>query len=512
MAFANREPRPRNRRRVIVAGADARELRALLVGGREHSGLSVERAADRVGISVSSLRRWERGDAVPSDAVLKALADLYGVPPGPLLLAVHHIRDVIHRRRFEEVTSQDTLRRSFGAVPGLSTVRRTHGLTQVALAELLSVSRSKVAAWENGRTAPSHDEVQSLAQALDMALPTLESRLRTPPADERLKLPDAGLRALRLRQAEGVAAVAERVGIDATQLTKYERGDAVPPVQVMRRLSAVLDVSVADVAEACGQPDPTPSPPADWTAETVGPELGKCRRWYGLTKRDVAQICSVAPARVQQWEAGSALPEFKAVVRLSSRLGFDILSAAEASGRLSAITPPSTWSAGTFLDLWPKLRELSGLSVAEVAHAIGVTPQNVSYWEHRDAEPKDEHLPSLAALLRRQLHWHPDLSEVDATDLARTRRATTRSGRRTARDPLGEAIRTCREAAGISRRAVAQALNISPSTIENWERHGVPDQSLPKAAEIAVLLDNPGDVMSALAERVFPASPSVPDD
>src|SRR5271154_6068865 len=51
---------------------------------REHQGLTLERAAELSGISISHLSRLESSERQPSVASLLALSDAYGVPVGVL--------------------------------------------------------------------------------------------------------------------------------------------------------------------------------------------------------------------------------------------------------------------------------------------------------------------------------------------------------------------------------------------------------------------------------------------
>jgi DNA-binding XRE family transcriptional regulator len=65
-------------RRLVVNGKRARRL-------RERAKLTQERAAVRVGLAASSLRRIETGERSVQLTTLGKLADLYGVKPAQLL-------------------------------------------------------------------------------------------------------------------------------------------------------------------------------------------------------------------------------------------------------------------------------------------------------------------------------------------------------------------------------------------------------------------------------------------
>lgn len=52
---------------------------------RKAAHLTADKAAERIGVHVNALLRWERGEAEPMGANLIALAELYGVSPEHLM-------------------------------------------------------------------------------------------------------------------------------------------------------------------------------------------------------------------------------------------------------------------------------------------------------------------------------------------------------------------------------------------------------------------------------------------
>lgn len=55
---------------------------------RKDAGITPERAATALGVSVSTLFNWERGDTNPDADKVKAMAELYSVSPDYLLSVV----------------------------------------------------------------------------------------------------------------------------------------------------------------------------------------------------------------------------------------------------------------------------------------------------------------------------------------------------------------------------------------------------------------------------------------
>lgn len=52
---------------------------------REQAGIKAERAASELGVSITTLFNWERGDTNPDADKVKAMAALYRVSPDYLL-------------------------------------------------------------------------------------------------------------------------------------------------------------------------------------------------------------------------------------------------------------------------------------------------------------------------------------------------------------------------------------------------------------------------------------------
>ena len=55
---------------------------------RKAAGLTQERAAELLGVSVRTLAAWERGESTPPNARVLAMVDIYGSPT----LAIEHLR------------------------------------------------------------------------------------------------------------------------------------------------------------------------------------------------------------------------------------------------------------------------------------------------------------------------------------------------------------------------------------------------------------------------------------
>lgn len=83
------------------------EYRNIYKTCRKAAGLTQEAAAERLGISVESLRAYETGQRVPPDEVVEAMSDLYNT----LHLIVRHVREknAMYGRVVPEVPKMDVL-------------------------------------------------------------------------------------------------------------------------------------------------------------------------------------------------------------------------------------------------------------------------------------------------------------------------------------------------------------------------------------------------------------------
>lgn len=111
---------------------------------RIRSGLSQVSAADRLGVSRWTLRRWERGER-PTLAGIRGMAGLYNLP----ISHVAKVAGVVFPSELDPSTW------SPGQLPGLLRVLRDwSGLTQRALAARVGAALATVRGWESGRIQP----------------------------------------------------------------------------------------------------------------------------------------------------------------------------------------------------------------------------------------------------------------------------------------------------------------------------------------------------------------------
>ena len=58
-----------------------------LRAARVNAGMSQRKAAERLGVSVSTLRNWENGKTFPTQPHIEKMCDVYGIPFDALFFA-----------------------------------------------------------------------------------------------------------------------------------------------------------------------------------------------------------------------------------------------------------------------------------------------------------------------------------------------------------------------------------------------------------------------------------------
>lgn len=240
------------------------------------------------------------------------------------------------------------------------------------------------------------------------------------------------LRQLRLRAGWSLDQLAARTGVSKTAIGLIERGQQTPRRFALCRLADALQVDASELAARFGQPDPTPTAPSAWAPSQVGGELARWRARAGDSQPDLAAAAGVSVDTVLRVERDRRLLPAALARIAGDRYGFDIAAALAAAGYDVDLASPSQWGPGHFVDLWPRLRQLAGLSVRDVADAIGASPAAVGYWTERGSEPTDGQLAPLAAVLADRLGWHPVIAGLDRSTLAQ---ALGRSRRRADTSP-----------------------------------------------------------------------------
>ncbi|MFG3259037.1 helix-turn-helix domain-containing protein [Streptomyces sp. NPDC048172] len=119
-------------------------------------------------------------------------------------------------------------------------VRERAGLSQADLAHAAGAGANSIGRWERGKGAPSPRLFASLAEALNVP----PSRLLRPLRE------DADLASLRTRVGLRQEDVAERLGVQASDVSELELGTGKMRAQWAGVLQELFDVSLEDLTRA----------------------------------------------------------------------------------------------------------------------------------------------------------------------------------------------------------------------------------------------------------------------
>jgi len=201
-------------------------------------------------------------------------------------------------------------------LPGLALARRRARLTQRVLAERIGVAPTTLSMWEvAGIPVP-----MSLAVQLEQLLATDLAELELPPPH--VVVPDdRPLRRLRreARMTQREAAAHLRIAVGS--LARYEAGERVPPVPVVRRMAAAYRRPVGDVLALTGH-ELVPLPPgSSWSRAEVPEAIRALRTTAGMTKDGLGRVLGRSGQAVRSWEAGRSRPTATTLRRLEVLFG-----------------------------------------------------------------------------------------------------------------------------------------------------------------------------------------------
>ncbi len=183
--------------------------------------------------------------------------------------------------------------------------------------------------------------------------------------------------------------------------------------------------------------------------------LPSIRKRLDLTQQELADLLEVSPATVTSWETGKSRPRQSNLAQIVTLREMDQAEVDEALGREPA---PEAMKP----EQLKRLRKKHDLIQAELAALIGVSPASITSWESGKTSPSRENrraIANVAAMARAEV------------DLALNRHEEGGKGRPKTREPelSPEEIRSLRDSLGLSQRALAEKIGVSPNSISNWE-------------------------------------------
>lgn len=165
------------------------------------------------------------------------------------------------------------------------------------------------------------------------------------------------------------------VGISPAYLSEIERGKKVPSIAILNKITTKLNIPKSELVEL-GQ---------DSVGITLGEKIKLIREEKGLTLEELAKITQISEPYLSRIETGAVYPAVTTVKRLAQGLKVSL-----------AVLFPAGNSLGEKLRM---VREEQGLSQAELAKQIGVSPGLIWQIEHGKVQPSISILEKIAHAL-----------------------------------------------------------------------------------------------------------------
>lgn len=183
--------------------------------------------------------------------------------------------------------------------------RKERGITLSNLAEQLEISPSYLSAVERGVRKPSIPMLKRISEALNVSVTYLLSESDDEATAEKLRF----IRESRGLSIEDLAEISE---IPVASLEKFERGQAVPDLEDLKKLSEALNVNLRYFLEQSDQ------------ANSLGYRLKKLRLKQGLTITALADRSEVSPGLLSQIENGQTTPLLETLERIARSLNVHV--------------------------------------------------------------------------------------------------------------------------------------------------------------------------------------------
>lgn len=200
-------------------------------------------------------------------------------------------------------------------------------------------------------------------------------------------------------------------------------------------------------------------PPVDLADELTGDVLREARTNAAMGQRTLAGVMDVDKSTIAKWETGDRKPRGVYLERLLEHLPTlrELMGEGGPTNPFPPGEPPENTppDGGRFGNSLRRARNTAGMTQAELATEVGVCSHTVSDWECGRYTPTRTNLTELHDAL-------PAFNTVPANVPDPDERAEGGA--------VGNAIRTARDRADITRRVLAGRIGVSEAAVESWER------------------------------------------
>lgn len=212
---------------------------------RKEAGMSRERLATAVGMSVGEIRRIEIGERAMTSASAERFAKVLNIEP--MLI-----------KRYKSEHKKENLESG----KALHALRDEYGISSKELAERTGIAFKTILSYESGLALPSQNIVEKIANVYGLSVDDMLSRgvrMQPPPVQKDNPIfkarTDAGLTVVRL---------AECLGISRQQIQMWERNQCKPQPHTIKKIAAICNVApdklVADVLASYLKAHPEKNP------------------------------------------------------------------------------------------------------------------------------------------------------------------------------------------------------------------------------------------------------------
>ena len=198
--------------------------------------------------------------------------------------------------------------------------------------------------------------------------------------------------------------------------------------------------------------------------------LPSLRKRFGLTQKELAGLLEVAPLTIASWEQGKARPRKGSLAQIVALRSMDQAQLDAALNRQPI--PPAMKPAQI-----KGLRGRLGLTQRELGELLGVTALAAGSWERGKSSPGEDSRRGLARI---------EGMTRDQADqrLGRKKPVAAVTAQATVASLSPARIKDIRTEAGLSQKALAEALKVSPNSVWNWET----GNTAPREASVKKLL------------------------
>lgn len=127
---------------------------------------------------------------------------------------------------------------------------------------------------------------------------------------------------------------------------------------------------------------------------SIGKQIKAMRKIRGLTQKELAEKCSMADSAVRKYESGKIVPKIEMLKRIADALEMPVGAFLPSMGLGE--------STGSRIKI---ARARQGVTQAELAEKMGVTPQSISQYERNIINPKPETIKKFADALGVDARW-----------------------------------------------------------------------------------------------------------